>query len=116
MDENDATRSDLAGSPGPPPVSGPLQESAQTPAVYKGPPGVGIAGFVCVLVGLFVPFVGIVGLILSIVGYTQAKRENLPYGLALAGMIIGIIVTVLSIVVLFFLVFGATAVHVSHGG
>jgi hypothetical protein len=119
MDENDATRPDFTGNPEPlePTVaSGQPQEPAQAPVVYVGPPGIGVAGFVCVMVGLVVPFVGIVGLILSVLGYTQAKRESRPYGLALAGMIIGIIVTVLSILVLSLLVFGLHGTVVTHSG
>ncbi len=58
-----------------------------------GSPGIGVAGFVLVIVGLFVPLVGLVGLILSIVGYAQAKREGLSTGLSLAGIIIGAIAT-----------------------
>ena len=62
-----------------------------------GPPGVGIAGFVMVLVGLFVPLVGLVGFILSWVGYAQAKREGRPQGLTLAGTIIGAVATLLGV-------------------
>ena len=80
-----------------------------------GPPGIGIAGFVCALFGVFVPFAGIVGLILSVVGYTQAKRESRPYGLALAGLIIGIIGTILTIFVLSLLVFGGPIITVTGG-
>jgi type II secretory pathway pseudopilin PulG len=65
-----------------------------------GAPGIGVAGFVCVLVGLLVPLVGIVGLVLSILGYRQATREDRSRGLALAGMIIGIVVTVSSLFLL----------------
>jgi hypothetical protein len=125
MDENDTMRADLAGNPEPPEPSPPAEEPTavvQPPPVYAsppppprsppaqpytvavgqpaGPPGIGIAGFVCVIVGLIVPLVGIVGLILSIVGYRQAKRENRPQGLALAGMIIGIIATALGVIIL----------------
>ena len=66
----------------------------------QGAPGIGVAGFVCVIIGLFVPVIGIVGLVLSILGYRQAKREDRPHGLALAGMIIGIVATVASLVLL----------------
>ncbi|MBN2204873.1 MAG: hypothetical protein JW767_07615 [Thermoleophilia bacterium] len=67
---------------GPPPVVVVRKESS---------PGIATAGFVLVLVGLFVPLVGLVGFILSILGYRQAKREGLPTGLGLAGIIIGAI-------------------------
>lgn len=66
----------------------------------QGAPGIGVAGFVCVLVGLFIPLVGIVGLVLSIIGYRQAKREDRPSGLAFAGMIVGIIATAIGLILL----------------
>ena len=125
MDETDITRPDFAANPEPqepplapaptetpvappPPPAGyaPAPQYAPTQSYYAAPPaplgapGIGVAGFVCVIVGLFVPIVGIVGLILSIIGYSQAKRENRPQGLALAGMIIGIVATVLGIIIL----------------
>ncbi len=59
-----------------------------------------MAGFVLVLVGLFVPFVGLIGFIMSIVGYRQAKREGLNTGLSLAGTIIGAIATITGIIIL----------------
>ena len=57
-----------------------------------------MAGFVLVIVGLFVPFVAPVGLILSIVGYRQAKREGLSTVLSLAGLIVGAIITFVTII------------------
>ena len=63
-----------------------------------GTPGAGVAGFVLVIVGLFVPFVAPVGLILSIVGYRQAKREGLSTVLSLAGLIVGAIITFVTII------------------
>ena len=66
----------------------------------QGAPGIGVAGFICVLVGFLVPLVGIVGLVLSILGYQQAKRENRPRGLALAGIIIGVVATIVSLILL----------------
>jgi hypothetical protein len=64
---------------------------------------VGIAGFVLAIAGLCVPFVGIVGLVLSVVGYRQAKREGLRRGLSLAGVVVGAVATVATgvLVVLF---------------
>jgi len=53
-----------------------------------------------VLVGLFVPPVGLVGFILSWVGYAQAKHEGRPQGLALAGTIIGAVATILGVLFL----------------
>ena len=92
------------------------RRATSSPAPTPGSPGVGIAGFVLVIVGLFVPFVRLVGLVLSIVGYRQAKREGLRTGLSLAGVVVGIvaIVTGLIILLVFLGVLGAAAV--STGG
>jgi cytokinesis protein len=43
----------------------PVSPTCAPPPQPLGAPGIAIAGFVCVLVGLFIPFVGIVGLVLS---------------------------------------------------
>ncbi len=74
-----------------------------------GSPGIGVAGFVLVIVGLFVPLVGLVGLILSIFGYTQAKREGLSTGLSLAGIIIGAIATVIGLIILLVFIGGVAS-------
>jgi len=62
-------------------------------------PGIAIAGFVMVMVGLTILlwFVGLAGFILSWVGYAKAKREGRPTGLALAGTIVGAIMTTLGV-------------------
>jgi len=65
-----------------------------------GSPGIGVAGFILVIVGLIVPFVGLAGFIMSIIGYRRAKREGLSTGLSLAGTIIGAIATILWILIL----------------
>ena len=57
-------------------------------------PGVGVAGFICSLVGLVVPLLGLLGLILSIAGRRQAKRFGMATGLSTAGIVIGVISTV----------------------
>lgn len=70
------------------------------------PPGVAVAGFVLAIVGFVFPM-GVwwwVGLGLSWAGYNQAKRESLPTGLALAGLIINAVMTALSVLGLLFLI------------
>lgn len=70
------------------------------PQTYGSQPkktnGMGIAGFVVGLIGMLggnylflVP--GIVGLILSIIGMVQMKKCNSCNGLAIAGLVIGIV-------------------------
>lgn len=69
------------------------------------PPGIAVAGFMLGIVGFVFPVLvwWWVGLALSWPGYRQAVREQLPTGLALAGLIINAVMTVAS--VLFLLVF-----------
>jgi hypothetical protein len=72
-------------------------ERASTPAI-------GIAGFVLSIVGA-----SIIGLILSWVGYAQAKREGQSSGLCLAGIIIGGVGLAATIIVLIVILAAASA-------
>jgi small-conductance mechanosensitive channel len=69
-------------------------------------PPIGVAGFVCSLVGLFIPGLGLIGLILSIVGYRRAKRYGMAKGLSTAGIVLGIITTFTGILLILFLLLG----------
>jgi hypothetical protein len=71
-------------------------------ATAPSPPGIAIAGFVLAVAGFVFPLgiVWWVGLGLSWPGYSRAVREQLPTGLALAGLIINAVMTVLSVVLL----------------
>jgi hypothetical protein len=66
------------------------------------PPGIAVAGFILAIVGFIFPVLALwwVGLALSWPGYTRAVREKLPTGLALAGLIINAVMTVLSVLFL----------------
>jgi len=82
--------------------------SVQSPSA--GAPGMAVAGFVCALLGLFVPFLGVLGLILSAVGWGDANRTGAPKGLAIAGVVLGVIAVVSGLLVLAALVAsGATS-------
>ncbi len=74
--------------------------------------GQAIAGFVCAIVGLvfgFIPGVfavlglpiAIVGLVLSVIGGKKLKANNQPNGIATAGMVVGIIATVITAITFF---------------
>ena len=107
--------------PGDVPVQGvPAQVPPATTVIVQQPapgsPGIGVAGFVLVLVGLFVPFLGLIGFIMSIVGYRQAKREGLNTGLSLAGVIIGAIATVIGIIVLLAILAAIATTSTSSSG
>ena len=58
----------------------------------------GIVGLILAIIGSFV------GLILSIIAFNQSKKAGFNNGLAKAGIIVGIITTVLSIVWIIFYV------------
>ena len=66
------------------------------------PPGIAVAGFVLAIAGFIFPVLVLwwVGLALSWPGYTQAVREKLPTGLALAGLIINAVMTASSVMFL----------------
>jgi hypothetical protein len=79
------------------------------PTAAPGPaPGLAIAGFVTALVGfvfalfpllnIIAPVPGIVGLVLSAVGRSQAKARGGGSGLATAGVVLGIVVIMLTII------------------
>ena len=76
-----------------------------------GAPGIGVAGFVLSLLGISLP-----GLVLSWVGYAKAKREGLPSGLCLAGIIIGAVGLVITIIVYAVLSAAVSSVHTYYGG
>lgn len=97
--------------------------------------GLGVAGFVIALVALVLYFiiapiaglsalagggmglaifwtiVSVVGLVLSVMGFMKAKAGNGKKGLAIAGLVIGIIATIMSIR----LVFAVKVIHETAG-
>ena len=82
---------------------------ALAPPASLGNPGIGIAGFVLSLLG-----VSLIGLILSWIGYREAKREGRPSGLSLAGIIIGAVgLAIGAIVVIAYIALIAAAVSSS---
>jgi Protein of unknown function (DUF2510) len=78
-------------------------------AAKPGHPGIGIAGFICGLVGLILSitivcwFIGlplaIVGAVLGALGVRQANEKGAPKGLSMAGMICGIVGVVADVVI-----------------
>jgi hypothetical protein len=79
------------------------------PASKPGQPGIGIAGFVCGLVGLILSltvicwFIGlplaIIGTVLGVLGIRQANESGAPKGLSMAGMICGIVGIVAGVII-----------------
>lgn len=86
-----------------------MSEVAVPRPVGASNPAIGIAGFVCALVGLVVPVLGLLGLTLSIVGYRQAKRLGMKKRLSIAGIVVGALSTML-----YLLVFVVVLALVSH--
>jgi len=81
------------------------------PAPYPGQPappnGLGIAGFVTGLVGLllcWVPVFGLIlagcGIVLSAVGMSQSTRTGANKGLAIAGLVLGIVASIPALFIL----------------
>lgn len=96
-----------------PPQTYPGQQTYRQP-VYAAPAqktnGLAVAGFVCSLASFILPYVGvvtaIVGLILSIIGIGQIKKSGEKgRGLAIAGIIIGALIILLTIVAVILLVY-----------
>ena len=67
--------------------------------------GWGIASLVCGLAGLVTPYVGIVLSILAIVFHSVQKNKGGPNGMATAGLVLGIIGTILNIFMWGFVLF-----------
>ena len=63
-------------------------------------PALAEAGFICSLFGLGVPLLGVLGLILSLAARRQAERLGMTNGLSTAGIVLGIISTVVGILLL----------------
>jgi hypothetical protein len=85
------------------------------PAGQQPGNGIGVAGFVCGLVGLvlcWVPWfgalLGLVGVVLSGIGISQGKKKGASTGLAIAGLVCGIL-AVLAFVLLLAFVFSVAS-------
>jgi hypothetical protein len=90
-------------------VAQPRYAAPAAKASKPGPPGIAVAGFVTGLIGLLLSvsvvcwFIGlplaIAGIVLGVLGQKQAKEQGAPTGLALAGMICGIVGVVAGVIV-----------------
>jgi hypothetical protein len=89
----------------------------------SGNSGLGVAGFVCGLVGLilsFIPCIGwlgfgpaVAGIICSSIALATANKTNKKKGLAIAGLVLSIL-TILWIPLFLFAILGAAASNASH--
>jgi hypothetical protein len=82
--------------------STPASDDAAAGPAGSGPataphPALAEAGFVCSLFGLGVPLLGVLGLILSIAARRQAQRLGMARGLSTAGIVIGVISSVVGL-------------------
>lgn len=112
-------RPQVPRTPYPPPYYGAYPGSYPPPppqpyAGYTPPPpvpknGLGIAALVIAIIGLFTVFgglvLGIVAIILGFIGWSRAKRgEATNGGVAIAGIVLGFLGVIVSIVAIFFVV------------
>ena len=91
----------------PVPQQGYAPQTVFVQAPAKPGNGLGVAGFVTGLLGLifcWVPFLGIVlallGVIMGGVGITTGKKKGASTGLAIAGLVLGIIALIPAIVII----------------
>lgn len=86
-----------AASVGPAPM--PASEEAMPDAAGStaSHPALAEAGFICSLFGLGVPLLGVLGLILSLAARRQAQRLGMAKGLPTAGIVLGVISTVVGL-------------------
>jgi hypothetical protein len=99
-------------APAPQPYGAPApQPYGYAPVPQTPSNGLGVAGFVTGLVGLvlcWVPWfgmlLGLVGIVLSGIGIAQGKKKGASIGLAIAGLVCGILAVLVWIVLLAFVV------------
>ena len=90
-----------SAEPGPMPASeDPMPDPAESRPTAASHPALAEAGFICSLFGLGVPLLGVLGLILSIAARRQAQRLGMAKGLSTAGIVIGVISTVVGLLLL----------------
>ena len=86
---------------GPVPAADDSRPGAERPRTTSASnPGIGVAGFICSLVGFGVPLLGVLGLILSIAGRREAERLGMAKGLSTTGIVIGVTSTLFGLLVL----------------
>lgn len=94
-------------------------ENSDNPdASPQGHSGVSIAGFICGIAAIVLPFIpcmcilagltALAGIICSIIGLVQAKKKNQKKGLAIAGLVCSIFAIIWA-PLLFFVFFGGAA-------
>jgi len=108
-------------APPPQPYGAPVaQPYGYAPVPQQQGNGLGVAGFVTGLVGLvlcWVPWfgmlLGLVGIVLSGIGIAQGKKKGVSIGLAIAGLVCGILAVLVWIVLLAFVVSVASSFSTS---
>lgn len=78
--------------------------------------GLAVAALVLVLLGIFIPGLGLVGIILAIVALSQLKKNNEGgKGLAIAAIIIAIVEILLGLIILFAVIFAVNKAAKDNG-
>lgn len=83
-------------------------------AMHPGTNGLAIASLVASFTGLFCCIGSIVAIVLGIIALEQTKRNRQEgYGLAVAGIVIGIAALVVNVIIVYFALHGASGDHFS---
>jgi hypothetical protein len=107
--------------PAPQGYAAPAPQPYGYPVVPQAPGnGLGVAGFVCGLIGLILCWVpwfgfllGLVGVVLSGIGIAQGKKKGAPTGLAIAGLVCGILAVLVWIVLVIFVISAVSSLPTS---
>jgi len=89
---------DMSQSPPPPPFGSTPVSPYPAPQAGGASNGLGIAALILAVVGLCVPFLGLVGLVLGIVAISKARNEG--RGLAIAAIAVGAVSFLMSFLML----------------
>jgi hypothetical protein len=104
--DNKKTPTKPAANAAPAPAAAPAATATPAPGGARKTNGLAVAALVLVLLGLFIPGLGLVGIILAIVALVQLKKTGEGgKGLAIAALVIAIAEIIIGTIILFAVIF-----------